>query len=69
MNYSDLIKHYKTQGAIAEAIGLKQPSVCEWQDSGVPEQRQLEFQKLTGGALKADPAIIKKYRGLLGAAA
>lgn len=69
MNYSDLIEYYKSQGAIAKAIGISQPSVCEWQDKGVPENRQLQFQKLTEGALKADPAIIKKYRGLLGAAA
>lgn len=68
MNYPDLIEHFGSQGAVARAIGLSQPSVWEWQKNGVPEDRQLEFQKLTGGALKADPAVIEKYRALFGAA-
>jgi len=66
MNYSDLFDHFGSQGAIARAVGLSQPSVWEWQKNGVPEDRQLEFQKITGGALKADPAIIEKYRALFG---
>ena len=66
MNYSDLIKHFKSQAEIARAINLSQPSVWQWQTSGVPEDRQLEFQRLTGGKLKADPAIIKKYSALFG---
>lgn len=68
MNYADLFKHFGSQGAIARAAGLSQPSVWEWQHKGVPEARQLEFQKITGGALKADTAIIEKYRALFGAA-
>ncbi len=64
MDYLDLIGHFGSQGAIARAIRLSQPSVWEWQKTGVPGDRQLEFQKLTGGALKADPAVIEKYRAL-----
>ncbi len=68
MTYSDLIKHFGSQGAVARAIGISQPSVCEWQDNGVPENRQLEIQKITGGTLKADPEIIEKYRAIFGVA-
>ena len=65
MKYDDLIEYYGSQSAIAKAIGLTQPSVWEWQETGVPEQRQLEFQRLTHGQLRADPRIIKKYSMLL----
>lgn len=66
MDYADLIKHYGSQAAIAQAVALKQPSIWAWQKSGVPAERQLEFQRLTNGKLKADPAIVKRYAMLLG---
>jgi hypothetical protein len=68
MNYSDLIKHYGSQSKVARAINLRSPSVWQWKKDGVPELRQLEFQKLTNGALRADRAVVKKYQALLGVA-
>lgn len=69
MTYEQLIEHFGSQAAAARAFSVSQPSVWEWQKNGIPEDRQLEAQKITGGALKADAAIIEKYRALFGATA
>lgn len=65
MTFDQLLKHYGSQAEIARTLGIEQPSVWGWQKTGVPETRQLEFHRLTNGALKADPAIIRKYRSLI----
>jgi DNA-binding transcriptional regulator YdaS (Cro superfamily) len=54
MNYADLIKYFESQGAAARALGISQPSVCDWQDKGIPLTRQLEIELLTKGKLRAD---------------
>lgn len=53
MTYSDLIKFYGTQAAAGKAIGVTQPSVCEWQTSSVPYLRQCEYELASKGKLKA----------------
>lgn len=55
MTYDDILKHFGSQAAIARAIAIKQPSVCEWQNSGVPALRQIQLERITLGALRADP--------------
>ncbi len=61
MTYNDLLQHFGSQGAIARAIGLSQPSVWEWQEKGVPLPRQAQFELITDGALKAErPAQVEK---------
>ena len=65
MTHDDLIQFFGTQSEVARAVGISSASVSEWKTAGVPEQRQLEFQKLTKGKCKADPAIVRKYRDLL----
>lgn len=54
MTYDDLIRHFGTQTRAAEALGLAQPSVSEWQQRGIPFLRQLHIEKLTKGRLKAE---------------
>ena len=54
MTYEELIKFYGTQAAAVRALGLKQPSVSGWRESGIPEPRQYQIEVLTGGALRAD---------------
>ncbi len=54
MTYGDLIEHSGSQAAAARALGLKPPSVCEWQDKGIPLPRQAQYELLTDGKLKAD---------------
>lgn len=63
MTYEDLISFYGTQKAAGEALGafgsdqvVKQPSVAEWKEKGIPAPRQAQYEVLTNGALKADRA-------------
>ena len=65
MTHEDLIAFYGSQTAVARAAGISSASVSQWKTDGVPESRQLEFQKLTKGKCKADPAIVQKYRDLV----
>lgn len=64
MNYEDLIDHFKTQKAAGEALGefgpgqaVKQSSVAEWKEKGIPVPRQAQYEILTGGKLKADRSV------------
>lgn len=61
MTYDQLIDHYGTQKAAGEALGafgpneaVKQSSVAEWKEKGVPAPRQAQYELLTRGKLKAD---------------
>lgn len=57
MTLQELIDHFGSQGKVARALGLRQPSVSSWKDKGVPPLRQLQFEAITRGRLKADPAV------------
>lgn len=61
MTYEDLIAHYGTQKAAGEALGafgageaVKQSSVAEWKEKGIPAPRQAQYEILTNGALRAE---------------
>lgn len=54
MRTADVLHHFKTQTAVADALGIKQPSVASWGEYP-PGVRQLQLEFLTGGALKAEP--------------
>jgi DNA-binding transcriptional regulator YdaS (Cro superfamily) len=54
MTYDDVINHFGTQVATADALGIYQSNVSDWKRNGVPPLRQLELEALTSGALKAD---------------
>jgi hypothetical protein len=60
VTYDELIAHYGTQRAAGDAlkvfdgIGVKQPSVAEWKEQGIPAPRQAQYEVVTGGALRAD---------------
>lgn len=68
MTYNDLIKEYGGCTAAANALGLKKQTVNNWRTAGIPEDQQMEIAK-KNPRLKVDPAIVKKYRALLGAEA
>lgn len=58
MTYNQLIKYFKTQVAIAAALGTTQPTVANWKARNrVPPLRQLQLEGITGGTLKADKKI------------
>lgn len=59
MTKDDAIKHFGSQRALAEALGIEQPSVAGW--SEIPPLRQLQIEFVTKGTLRAD-AVIKKPR-------
>jgi DNA-binding transcriptional regulator YdaS (Cro superfamily) len=67
MKTDDVLAKFKTQEALAEQLGIKQPSIAKWVKTGVvPYLRQLQIESLTGGALKAEKGILprktNKYR-------
>jgi DNA-binding transcriptional regulator YdaS (Cro superfamily) len=58
MKTQEAIAHWGSQKALAEALGLRQPSVAAWGEYP-PELRQLQIESVTGGALKAEPTCDK----------
>lgn len=63
MTFDELIAYYGSQKAAGEALGafgpnesVKQSSVAEWKEKGIPAPRQAQYELLTGGELKADRA-------------
>lgn len=65
MRFEDVVNHFGSQAAIARALDVKTPSVAEWKKNGVPAKRQMQLEKLTGGALKAHPRVRNEFRALV----
>jgi hypothetical protein len=59
MTKAEAIAFFETEAALARACGIKAQSVQDWDE--VPEVRQLQLHKVTGGKLAADPAIVEKF--------
>lgn len=68
MRTSDVIKYFGTQKAVADALGIKPPSVSTWGDT-VPPLRQLQIEALTEGKLRADANILPAPQSALERAA
>jgi len=60
MKTVDVVQHFGSQTAAAQALGINQAAVAQWGESP-PELRQLQLEAVTGGALKAGPEC-DKYR-------
>jgi DNA-binding transcriptional regulator YdaS (Cro superfamily) len=59
MDITKLIKHFGSQVAVAEALGISQPTVSMWKARGkIPALQQLRIEQITGGQLKADKKIL-----------
>lgn len=54
MRTAAVLKHFKTQTAVAAALGIAQPSVASW-GTYPPPARQLQLERITQGALRAEP--------------
>jgi len=50
---SDCIEHFGSNAKLAQALGIKPPSISEWGDFP-PGLRQLQVERLTKGKLKAE---------------
>lgn len=61
MNLDQLITHFGTHAAIANALGIKAPSVYGW-GVKVPALRQIQLEHITNGALKADAGILPVHK-------
>lgn len=53
MTKDEAIKHFDGAPALAKALGIERQAVYQW--GKVPMKQQLRLEKITGGALKADP--------------
>lgn len=62
MRTSTVLKHFGDHKAVAAALGIKAPSVYSWGPT-VPPLRQIQIERITGGKLKADPAILAALPG------
>jgi hypothetical protein len=57
MTFSTALDHFKTQRALALALGIKEQAIGYWKRTGkVPMGRAYQLEKLTGGAIKVDPS-------------
>lgn len=54
MTKEQAIKYFGSQVALAEALGIGQSSVSEW-ETYPPEIRQIQLQTITRGKLRAEP--------------
>lgn len=61
MKKSDLIRHFGNQSKTAEALGITKSAVSQWPEI-VPEGIAYKAQIVTGGALRADPALYDHKR-------
>lgn len=54
MDYDDVIRHFKTPGEAADALGLTRAAISYWRTHGIPVGRQALIQLQTKGRLRAD---------------
>lgn len=55
MKPKDLTTYYPSQRAAAKAIGVSKQAVSQWKRlRTIPLEQQLEFERVTNGALRAD---------------
>ncbi|CTW80790.1 Cro/Cl family transcriptional regulator [Escherichia coli] len=59
MRKSDVINYFGGVCKIAEALGIKHPSVSEWPEI-IPEGRAYQLEKITNGKLKVDVSLYQK---------
>lgn len=62
MNMQQLVAHYGSQRAIAEALGTTEQVVSAWNRNGIPAGRQFQVEIATKGLLKADPPAVRPIR-------
>lgn len=60
MKFNQLIDHFGSQVAAADALGVTQPTLSNWKKRGrIPHLQQLRIEHLTKGKLRASPEILK----------
>ncbi|MDR5867272.1 Cro/CI family transcriptional regulator [Halomonas koreensis] len=56
MKKADAIDHFGSKAALAAALGITVQAIAQWGED-VPARRSLELEKVTGGALRAEPPL------------
>lgn len=63
MKIDQVIKHFGSQVAAADALGVQQPTISNWKTRGrIPHIQQLRIEHVTEGKLKAQPLMPSKAR-------
>lgn len=62
MKTSEAIHHYGSNVALTAALGLSAGAVSQWGEYP-PDARQLQIERITLGALKADPDCMDRLLG------
>lgn len=63
MKIDQVIKHFGSQVAAADALGVQQPTISNWKTRGrIPHIQQLRIEHVTEGKLKAQPLMSSKAR-------
>lgn len=61
MRTSDALAFFGgSKPALADALGIKVPSIYEWGEFP-PPLRQIQIEHLTGGTLKAEPDVFAAH--------
>ncbi len=56
MKTRDAVKHFGGRAKLAGKLGITTQAITQWGEN-VPTRRALELEKLTGGALRAEPPL------------
>ena len=62
MTKAEAIKHFDTQVRLGEALDCKQHTISGWGEYP-PDNRQLQIERVTLGALKAEPGCMDRMLG------
>jgi len=61
MKIDQVIKFFGSQVAVAQALGVQQPTISMWRTRGrIPHLQQLRLEHVTKGKLKASPEILRR---------
>lgn len=63
MKTADVIKFFGTQVKAGEALAIGQPGISGWGEYP-PDHRQLQIERVTIGALKAEPGCLDRVLGM-----
>ena len=55
MNYENVRSYFGSDAAAGKRLGLSRQAVHKWKSTGIDPMRQLYIERVTQGALKADP--------------
>lgn len=62
MRTLDAINHAKNATGLAELLGVTASAISQWGEFP-PDARQLQLERLTVGALKAEPGCLDRVLG------